>query len=286
MSEAILSYLQVQGGIMLNKKLAFIGAGAAAEAIIAGILRAKIVASEQIIVTNRQNEDRLKELAKRYDVKYTTDASEAIQFADIILLAMKPYDLHDAIDSWKKEVRDEQMIISILAGVETAQIADLIERPVPVIRAMPNTSASIGFAATALSSGKYAGKEHLELAGALFQTVGITSVVPEKDMHTITALSGSGPAFIYYMVEAMEKAAIELGLDNQLARKFVVQTVLGAGHMLQITKEEPERLREQITSPQGTTEAGIKVLENHHFQRVVNECIKQAKERSEQLGRK
>ena len=99
MSEAILSYLQVQGGIMLNKKLAFIGAGAAAEAIIAGILRAKIVVSEQIIVTNRQNEDRLKELAKRYDVKYTTDASEAIQFADIILLAMKPYDLHDAIDS-------------------------------------------------------------------------------------------------------------------------------------------------------------------------------------------
>src|SRR5690606_39853528 len=162
MSEAILSYLQVQGGIMLNKKLAFIGAGAAAEAIIAGILRAKIVASEQIIVTNRQKEDRLKELAKRYDVKYTADASEAIQFADIILLAMKPYDLHDAIDSWKKEVRDEQMIISILAGVETAQIADLIERPVPVIRAMPNTSASIGFAATALSSGKYAGKERSE----------------------------------------------------------------------------------------------------------------------------
>ncbi|RLL41721.1 pyrroline-5-carboxylate reductase [Oceanobacillus piezotolerans] len=269
----------------MNKKIAFVGAGSIAEAIVSGIINAKVVPASNLFVTNRENTQRLEELSARYQVNALSDREEVISNADIVVLAMKPYDLEQSLSAIKGYLKEDQFIISILAGVSTERITELAGINIPVVRVMPNTSAFIGFSATALSKGKFAKEEHLLQAEQLFQTVGTTVLVPEKDMHTITAISGSGPAYIYYIVEAMEKAAIEAGLDSNIAKELITQTVIGAGNMLKLSGEEPDILRKKITSPKGTTEAGIEILEKHHVQRIMMECVKSAKERSEELGK-
>ncbi|MFD1851233.1 pyrroline-5-carboxylate reductase [Oceanobacillus bengalensis] len=268
----------------MNKSILFLGAGSAAEAIISGIIKGKVVSNNQLFVTNRENEERLSYLQERYQVICSRHKEELISKADIIILAMKPNDLEKSILPIKALFKENQLIISILAGKSTDKITDLIGLPIPVIRAMPNTSASIGYAATALTKGKYAIEQHMIQAKQLFQTIGMTTIVKEDDMHAITAISGSGPAYIYYLVEALEKAAIEAGLSSSVARELITQTVIGAGNMLRLSGEDPETLRQKITSPNGTTEAGISILENNHFRRIVMECVKGAKERSEELG--
>ncbi|WP_156289953.1 pyrroline-5-carboxylate reductase [Oceanobacillus salinisoli] len=269
----------------MDKNIAFFGAGSAAEAILSGVINAGIVKKDQIKVANKSNINRLEYIKERYQVFCTQEKERIIQDADILILAMKPYDLHDFMHEIKGHMNKRQLIISILAGVSTDTIIKELEMDLPVIRAMPNTSAMIGYSATAISKGKYASNEHVNQAEKLFNTIGTTTIVAEADMHIVTAISGSGPAYLYYMVEAMENAAIEAGLDQQTAKELITQTVVGAGAMLQQSEDSPNVLRQKITSPKGTTEAGIKVLEENHFQKILMECVKSAKARSEELGK-
>lgn len=267
------------------KKIAFIGAGSMAEAIIAGIIKQHVLDSEQIVVTNKNNHDRLDHLQKKYHVSCLQDKEAVITDAEIIILSVKPNDVREAIQSIKHHIMPHQLVISVVAGVSTEMIRELIQIDVPIIRAMPNTSALIGYSATALTGDQFATGEHLKKAEVLFNTIGMTTMIEEEDMHIVTGISGSGPAYIYYLVEAMEQAAIDAGCDPEVAKALIIQTVTGAGEMLKHSGKSAGQLRQDITSPQGTTEAGIKTLASYQFQTAVKQCVESARDRSIELGK-
>lgn len=270
---------------MSIQNISFLGAGSIAEAIIGGLLHANVVKGEQITVSNRSNETRLQELHNKYGVKGTHNKKELLTNTNILFLAMKPKDIAEALTPFKEDIHNNLLIISLLAGVSTHSIRNLLQKDVPIIRAMPNTSAAILKSATAISPSKHATKEHIQTAIALFETIGLVSVVEEEDMHAVTALSGSGPAYIYYVVEAMEEAAKKIGLKEDVAKSLILQTMIGAAEMLKASEKHPSILRKEITSPGGTTEAGIEVLQEHQFQQALISCITQAAQRSHNLGK-
>lgn len=270
---------------MVNK-VAFIGAGSMAEAIISGMINSNFIQADKVFVTNRANQERLKELHNHYQIQCTHDKEKVLEAADIIILSMKPADVESGIDPIKRYIKPNQLIISVIAGISTDYLSSLIGKNIPIIRVMPNTSASIGFSATALSKGQNVSDHHIKMAESLLQTIGTTVIVAEEDMHTVTAISGSGPAYVYYLVEAMEKAAVEAGLDQNIAKSLISQTILGAGEMLQQSGESASTLRKRITSPAGTTEAGIKTLARYEFEKAIIECVKSASNRSVELGKK
>ncbi len=268
----------------MDKKIAFIGAGSMAEAIISGLIQSQIIDKQQIIVTNRNNRQRISYLKEKYQIISMQNKQQLMEQADIILLATKPCDMEQAIASVQPYMRDNHLILSVTAGMSTKRIERWIGLKIPVIRAMPNTSASIGYSATALCIGAYATTEHLQIAEQLFNTIGTTVQVNEAEMHMVTGISGSGPAYIYYLIEAMEQVAVEAGMSSATAKQLIHQTLLGAGKMLNQTNESATELRKKITSPAGTTEAGIQTLEQNHFQQMIKNCIYAARDRSIELG--
>ncbi|XKE80486.1 pyrroline-5-carboxylate reductase [Oceanobacillus kapialis] len=268
------------------KKIAFIGAGSMAESIISGIVQANVLDKDDIIVTNKSNKERVERLEEKYLITSMQDKADVVKDADVIVLATKPYDLEAAVQSIKEHIKPDQLLVSVIAGISTEYIASLTGQDIAVIRAMPNTSASIGYSATAISAGAFAKEEHIVTAQELFDTIGTTVIVEEEDMHIVTGISGSGPAYIYYMVEAMEKAAVDSGLDQEIAKALITQTVRGAGEMLKRSGDAADVLREKITSPAGTTQAGIETLKENDFQRIVMSCVESARDRSIELGKK
>ncbi len=268
----------------MKQNIVFIGAGSMAEAMISGMLQKELFLPGQISVMNRSNHTRLKDLSQTYGVTIGQNNEESIKNAGIIILAIKPKDVAEAVLAIKDFVSEKQLIISVLAGVATTTITDLLDKEVAVVRAMPNTSATIGKSATAISIGMYANENHLQITRQLFETIGIVTTVEEKDLHAVTGLSGSGPAYVYYLVEAMEKAADDIGLEKDIAKELILQTIIGAAEMLKRSPKQPATLRKEVTSPGGTTEAGIKVLEQYNYQQAMVSCIKRATVRSAELG--
>lgn len=266
------------------KKLVIVGAGSMSEALISGMIENKMLEGKDIWVTNRSNERKLQALNEKYGVNFTYDLSEFFQDADIVVLAMKPKDAATAITEIKTFLTEKMLVISVLAGVSLETIEELAEKPLAIIRAMPNTSAAIGRSATALTANRKVTAIQSNLARKMFETVGMTTLVKENQMDAITGLSGSGPAYIYYLVEAMEKSAVEIGLERPLAKELIVQTLLGAAEMLTKTTKTPEQLRLDVTSPGGTTEAGVGILEQHGVQKALIECIKEATAQSGRMG--
>lgn len=265
-------------------KISFIGAGSMAEAIIAGLINKRVVNAEQIYVTNKENEARLNELKQAFNVVSLTDKEAVIKGADAVIIATKPYDVVDALHDIKDYIEEDQLVISVVAGISTNLIEQTLNKNVPVIRTMPNTSATIGYSATAMTKGTYATDDHVQIAKRLFEAIGTVSIIEEEKMHIVTALSGSGPAYIYYLVEAMQAVAKEEGLDENIAKELITQTVIGAGNMLQETNVKASTLRENVTSPNGTTEAGLNTLKKYNFKEAVQRCVKSAKRRSIELG--
>ncbi|MGO4888411.1 pyrroline-5-carboxylate reductase [Anaerobacillus sp. MEB173] len=267
-----------------NKRVAFIGGGSMAESIISGLLEHKLLNANQIVVTNRSNHSRLNELNKKYHIVATTNKQEALQKSDIVVLAMKPKDVVEGINLIREYTNENQLIVSVLAGISTEYLSDLLGHNAPVIRTMPNTSAAVGASATAIAPGKFATENHLQQVVSLFEAVGTATVVAEADLDAVTGLSGSGPAYIYYLAEAMEKAAEETGLEKGIAKELIVQTILGAAIRLQSSDEPTSVLYKQVMSPGGTTEAGFEVLKKYNFQEAMTECVKRATTRSKELG--
>ncbi len=279
-------FLFFTGGIIMDKKLTytFIGAGSMAEAMVAGMINSKLFDREQLIVTNRSNVERLQYYKQQYGVKGTNNLKDALEIADVVILAMKPKDVTAALESIKPYLTEKKLIISVIAGISTKSIEELLGLKIPIIRAMPNTSATIGQSATAISQGTFANHNHEAIAKRLFLTIGTVSIVDEDDLHAVTGLSGSGPAYVYYLVEAMEKAALDLGLDKDVSKELILQTIIGAAEMLKSSPKHPSVLRKEIMSPGGTTEAGLSVLEQYKYQEAMVQCIKRATERSKELG--
>jgi pyrroline-5-carboxylate reductase len=266
-----------------NKTVAFIGAGNMGEALIRGLLAAKTVSPARIIAADVRAERR-EFLAKTFGVQAVDDNAEAVKAADIVLLAVKPQQMGEVLAGFKSVLSNSKLIISIAAGVTTARIERELGGKARVVRVMPNTPALVGAGAAALAKGRYATDEDLATAEAILGAVGISVRVEERLLDAVTALSGSGPAYVFYVTEAMVKAGVAAGLDEAVARRLATQTVYGAGKLLVESGEEPEALRRNVASPGGTTEAALKVMNEQELERIFAEAIKAAEKRSRELS--
>jgi pyrroline-5-carboxylate reductase len=271
-------------GALIMKKLAFIGAGSMAEAFISGILENGLIDSKNIWVTNNSNAEKLKKLSDTYGVRSSYDLTELFAGTEMVILSMKPKDAATAIQSIREYLTEEMLVVSVLAGVSMSTIETLARLPIAIVRAMPNTSAAVGKSATAVAVNDRVTPQQIELMKNLFGTVGMTTFVEEEQLDAVTGLSGSGPAYIYYLIEAMEKSAVEVGLDKEMASELIVQTLIGAAEMVKNSTKTSEQLRRDVTSPGGTTEAGVRVLEEHQVQQAFISCIKAATDRSKKMG--
>lgn len=264
-------------------KVVFIGAGSMAEAMISGWINNNTFDANNIYISNRSDINRLLALREKYGVQILTDI-KLIQDADLIVLAMKPKDIREAMEKIKSFVSDETAVLTILAGISISTITDGLGMR-PVARVMPNTSATIGMSASGISFNELITEEKKQTFMTLLQAIGLVIEVEEDQLHVITALSGSGPAYIYYLIEAFEQVGTQFGLSKEIVRDLMVQTIAGSASMLSTVKEEPAILRQKVTSPGGTTEAGIKALEQNHFIETIFACVQSAEARSRELSK-
>ncbi|MFF2089964.1 pyrroline-5-carboxylate reductase [Paenibacillus sp. NPDC058174] len=268
-------------------QLSFYGAGSMAEAIMRGILNQNLTSPSQISMLNRSNTERLRELSQRYGIATTLEGStneNYLKQADVIFLAMKPKDAVAAIEAIRPHVNEKQLIVSVIAGISIASIEKLLGGQYAIVRTMPNTSSTIGLGATGISFSSTVSEEQRQLAETIFQSVGITAVVEEPLQDSITGVSGSGPAYVYYFMEAMLAAAEKLGLPPEAAKDLVVQTVLGAAEMVRTTGEEPAELRRKVTSPNGTTQAAIETMAAGQLAETIIKGMLRSSERAAELG--
>ncbi|CAM3128105.1 pyrroline-5-carboxylate reductase [Paenibacillus lupini] len=268
-------------------KISFYGAGSMAEAIVRGLINQKLTKPEQISMLNRQNADRLNELSSKYGVQTVLNGSSNEQFlqdADIIFLAMKPKDAVTAISSIKHLLSNNQLIVSVIAGFSISSMERVLGRPAAIVRTMPNTSSTIGLGVTGISYSGSVSVEQRQLAETMFASIGINAVVEESLQDSIVGVSGSGPAYVYYFMEAMMEAAAKLGLPANQAKDLIVQTVLGAAEMVRTTGEEPADLRRKVTSPNGTTQAAIESMAEGGLTEAVVRGMLRSAERAGEIG--
>ncbi|GGH24067.1 pyrroline-5-carboxylate reductase [Paenibacillus segetis] len=267
--------------------ICFNGAGSMAEAIVKGLIAREVARPEQISMLNRSNQERLNELTEKYGVitaNLEDVKRELLTSASIIVLAMKPKDAGAALKELGPLLQEKQLIVSVIAGLSIDTIQALLGFKAPVARTMPNTSSSIGLGATGIAFSKETTAEQTNQVLSMFEAVGTVSVIPEARMEILTGVSGSGPAYIYYMMEAMMAAGIEGGLTPEQARELTVQTVRGAASMMIETGEDPAKLRADITSPNGSTQAALEVLAAGNFTATVKAAVHRCAERSQEMG--
>ena len=223
--------------------------------------------------------------SKAVNIAGAKDNKELAGWADTIILAVKPNIVPLILNEIMPVINSSKLIISIAAGVKISVIENCFSEKVPVIRAMPNTPAIIGEGATAIAGGKFADAEHIEKARSIFSSAGIVVVVEEPMMDAVTAVSGSGPAYLFLLAEMMEEAGEKLGLPQEKVRKLVRQTLLGSVKMLLESGFEPAALREKVTSPGGTTGAALNYLKEKEFREIFIEAVQEACRRSEELSK-
>ncbi|MEW6087476.1 MAG: pyrroline-5-carboxylate reductase [bacterium] len=266
---------------MLKKRIVFIGAGNMAEALIKGVLDAKLFRKGNITATDVKNE-RLDYIKKKLKIKVETNNKPAVNKGDIIVLAVKPQNINEVLEGIKHNVKDK-LVISIAAGIKTERIENTVGKAA-VIRVMPNTPALVKKGMSAIARGKFAKLKDENIADTIFQAVGKVVKVKENLMDAITAVSGSGPAYVFYMMESLIEAGKKSGLSQQVAEILVFQTVLGAAELVLKTGKTPEELRKAVSSPGGTTLAGLAVLEKKGFKHALISAVGSACQRSKELS--
>jgi pyrroline-5-carboxylate reductase len=264
-------------------KLGIIGGGAMGAAFAKGVVSSGALKPREVIVADL-DEPRLQMLARDLGVKITTDNAAAVSDAEIILLAVKPAIVPVVVESIAGIVSSAQLIISIAAGVSLEAIESRLPDGIGVIRSMPNTPCQIGAGAIGFSAGKSATPDQIMAAKKIFDAVGISVEVPEKLLSAVTGLSGSGPAYVYLMIEALSDAGVRVGLPRATALKLAAQTVYGAAKMVIDEDAHPAMLKDQVTSPGGTTIAALDALEKAGFRSALMEAVKAAAKRSEELA--
>lgn len=269
--------------MLREKKLSVIGAGQMGEALVKGFIQSGVLEAKQILLSD-VNLERLESLKAKYQVEFTTDNRKAVEGGDIILFAVKPQQIEQVLAGTKEIFRIDQLIISIAAGVKTETIYSIIGKDLPVVRVMPNTPALVGKGMSVISRGGYADDLSAEIALKLFSSVGEAVELPENLQNQATAVSGSGPAYFFLMVESLIEAGIKAGLDKDVAGKLVIQTMAGSAALLQETGKNAGELREKVTSPGGTTAAALQVFSKHEFRYIVQEAVKAAIKRAEELA--
>jgi len=264
------------------KKIGIIGCGIMGQSIIARL--ASLGKHGRIVAVDKDHR-KTALVERRFAVKVTGDIAHAASGADVVILAVKPQDMDEVLRGLIGVVSERTLLVSIAAGVTTRHIESVFGRvKVPVIRVMPNMPAVIGEAISAISAGRYARASQRTVAKEVLSSIGETVEVAERRMDAVTAVSGSGPAYFYYLIESMIEAASALGLEHNVAERLVVKTALGSVHLLSILREEASRLRRRVASKGGTTEAALKVFESRRFKETIRKAMERAARRSRELS--
>jgi pyrroline-5-carboxylate reductase len=261
--------------------IAVIGAGKIGEVLLSGLIKAGWPVDRLIATARRQ--ERGEQLRERYGVRVMGNV-EAAGAADVLAIAVKPQDAAALMSELGSHIPKEKLVISLCAGLPTSLFTKWLAEGTPIIRVMTNTPALVDEAMTAISAGPHATVEHLALAEEMFSPLGRTIRVPESQQDAVTALSGSGPAYFYFLVEAMTDAGILLGLPRQAAHDLIVQTAIGSAIMLRDSGEHPVKLREAVTSPAGTTISAIRELENHGVRAALLAALEAARDRAREIA--
>jgi len=264
-------------------RIGFIGAGNMAEAMVKGLLDRSVVAHAQLMVSDPAPH-RLSLFTKQYKIDAGTDNDVIVKNADVVILSVKPQMMEAVLGPLRDQFRSEQLVISIAAGIRTEKLDEGCGHVPAIVRVMPNTPALVGLGVSAICAGARAKNDHLALAEALFKSVGSTLRVREEQMDAVTAVSGSGPAYVFYLIESMLEAAQQLGFSADMARQLVYQTVKGAAALADQSEETPEVLRARVTSKGGTTEAAIRVLDDEGVSAAMVSAIAAAARRSKELS--
>ncbi len=271
----------LSGGDQGVRRLAVLGAGVMGETVLSGLLRAGWSA-DWLVATDRRPERQL-ELKAKYGVSVVENA-EAVAQADTVIMVVKPQDMGDLLTEIADVLTPGTLVISLAAGVDIASVEARLPAGTPVIRVMPNTPAQVDEGMSAMSPGSHANDEHLQRASEILSATGRVLTVPERYQDAVTAISGSGPAYLFFVVEAMIEAGVHLGLPRDVATELVVQTMLGSAKLLRETGEHPTVLRERVTSPGGTTAAAVRQLEDHKVRAAFIGAIEAARDRSRELA--
>ena len=265
----------------MTQRVAVLGTGKMGEALLSGMVRAGRRPADLLVTARRP--DRAALLQERYGVEAVSNA-EAVKAADTLIVTVKPQDMAALLDELADVLRPGQLLVSLAAGITTAFIEARIPEGVAVVRVMPNTPALVDEGMAAISRGSHCDEEHLVEAESLLASTGRVVRVPEKQQDAVTAISGSGPAYLFFVVEAMIEAGVHLGLPRTTATELVVQTVVGSAKLLRETGEHPTVLREQVTSPGGTTAAAVRELEDHKVRAAFLTAMEAARDRSRRLA--
>ena len=267
-----------------NSKITFIGGGNMASSLIGGLI-ADGYDSRRITVSDPDT-DKLAQLAARFEVETATDNNQAVTQAEVVVLAVKPQALEAvARDLADSVVRGNPLVISIAAGIQVSAMREWLGGKAALVRSMPNTPALIQSGATGLYAGPGVSADQRDMAESILRAVGLTRWVDEESqMDAVTAVSGSGPAYFFLVMEAIEEAAGEMGLDTETARLLTLQTALGAARMAMESSDSPATLRQRVTSPGGTTERALSILEEGKLRELFSQALKGAQTRSRELS--
>ena len=260
---------------------AILGAGVMGETLLSGLIRAGRRVDDLLVGEKRP--DRASELEERYGVRVVSNR-EATKLADTVAVVVKPQDMGDLLAEISDSLRPGQLLVSLAAGITTAFIESRVPEGVAVVRVMPNTPALVDEGMAAISAGSHCDEDHLATAESLLASTGRVVRVPEKQQDAVTAISGSGPAYIFFVVESMIEAGVHLGLPRATSTELVVQTLVGSAKMLRETGTHPTVLREQVTSPGGTTAAALRELEIHKVRAAFLAAMEAARDRSRSLA--
>jgi pyrroline-5-carboxylate reductase len=268
----------------LGKTIGFLGAGNMAEALIRGLIQGSVVPADAIIASGPRKE-RLDELAAVYGIHTTTDNAAVPPRAQIVVFSVKPQILEKVAREIAPILTPEQLVISVAAGVDSATIEGHLFEGARVVRVMPNTPALVRAGATAIARGQHATDADLAIAKRIFDAVGLTVQLDEAQLDAVTGLSGSGPAYIFLILEALADAGVKVGLSRRNAQQLAAQTVMGSAKLLLETDEHPGRLKDMVTSPGGTAIAGLHTLEEGGLRTTLINAVETATKRARELGR-
>ena len=273
--------------MLKNKKIGFIGGGNMAEAMIKGLLSASFIEAKNVFVSE-PSEAKRDTLHAEYKIKVGADNRELVKKCDIIILAVKPQIVQKVLRDIASLVGRDKLVISIAAGVPIAIMDDVLRggknKKFSIVRTMPNTPALVQEGVTAIASGEHVRKIDVKIAHRIFEAVGRTVDVEEDQLDAVTGLSGSGPAYIFMLIEALSDAGVKMGLSREVANTLTIQTVLGSAKLARESGKHPGELKDMVTSPAGTTISGLHALEEGSFHTTLMNAVEDATLRSRELG--
>jgi len=270
-------------GVMMNRKIGFIGGGNLAEAIIGGIIKNRVVEPEHIIVSDARSM-RAAYIANKFKIVTRGDNISVLADCDIVFLTVKPQVLAHVLAEISDHIREGQVFISPCAGITTRSIEKALGRDAPVVRIMPNIAALVDESATALTTGAHVAPDQMNEAIRVCESFGMVEPMDEDLMDAVTGLSGSGPAYVFLIMDALADAGVKVGLRRDQARRLVAQTVKGAAQLLMETGEHPSELKDMVTSPGGTAITGLAALEEGGLRTTLISAVENATKRAQQLG--